>query len=79
MNQKKISLNDLPLNTCGKVFNINSSCNIYRRLLDLGIVKNTKIIPVLKSPSGDPRAYEVRGTLIALRYEDAENIEVIIK
>lgn len=78
MNQKNLSLNDLPINTCGKVYKINSNCNIYRRLLDLGIVKNTKIIPILKSPSGDPRAYEVRGTLIALRYEDAENIEIII-
>ncbi|MBE5821608.1 MAG: ferrous iron transport protein A [Clostridiales bacterium] len=78
MKQKKMSLNDLPLNTCGMVYNINCNCNIYRRLLDLGIVKNTKIVPVLKSPSGDPRAYEVRGTLIALRYEDAQNIEVII-
>ena len=78
MSQKKLSLNSLPLNTCGKVYNINSNCSIYRRLLDLGIVKNTKIIPILKSPSGDPRAYEIRGTLIALRYEDAENITIII-
>lgn len=78
MYHKIIKLNELPLNTCGKVFKINSNCKIYRRLLDLGIIKDTKIIPVLKSPSGDPRAYEVRGTLIALRTEDSQYIDIIL-
>lgn len=47
-----------------------------RRFLDLGIVENTLITPVLKSPSGDPTAFEIRGTLIALRKEDANLIKV---
>lgn len=51
---------------------------IGRRLLDLGIVKGTTITPVLKSPSGDPTAFLVRGSTIALRKEDAKLIEVEI-
>ena len=49
---------------------------IKRRLLDIGLIKDTKIIPVLKSPSGDPRAFSIRGSLIAIRKEDARNIEI---
>lgn len=47
-----------------------------RRLLDLGLVPGTEIQAELRSPSGDPTAYRVRGTLIALRREQAELIRV---
>ena len=52
--------------------------NIRRRLLDLGLVKGAKITPVLVSPSKDPRAFEIRGTLIAIRKEDAKHIKIKI-
>ena len=69
-----MNLSELPLNTVGIIADLNCSGNIKRRLLDLGLIKGTKIIPVFKSPSGDPIAYEVRNTLIAIRKEDSENI-----
>lgn len=47
-----------------------------RRLLDLGIVPGTRIVPELVSAGGDPVAYRVRGTLIALRRRQAEQIYV---
>ena len=71
-----MNLCNLPLNTIGIIDNLNCSGNIRRRLLDLGLVKGTQIIPVLKSPSGDPTAYEIRKTLIALRKEDSCLISV---
>ena len=74
----RMSLDKLPLNIVGKVNDIKCVEGIKRRLLDLGIIKGTKIEPVLLSPSGDPRAFSVRGTLIAIRKEDAENIEIIL-
>ena len=46
------------------------------RLLDLGLVKGTKIVPVLVSPSKDPRAFFVRGSIIAIRKEEAQNIQI---
>ena len=47
-----------------------------RRLLDLGIVRDTAITPELVSATGDPIAYRVRGALIALRRTQAEQILV---
>ena len=71
-----MNLYELPLNTIGIVNDLNCNGNIRRRLLDLGIVKGTKITPVFKSPSGDPTAYEIRKTLIALRKEDSSMINL---
>lgn len=50
--------------------------NIQRRLLDLGFVKGASIKPVLISPSKDPRAFEIRGSTIAIRSENAKYILV---
>ena len=69
-----MNLYELPLNTVGIIDKLNCNENIRRRLLDLGLVKGTKIIPVLKSPLGDPTAYEIRKTLIAIRKEDSNCI-----
>ena len=66
-----MTLYELPLNSTGIIDNLNCSGNTRRRLLDLGLIKGTKIVPVFKSPSGDPIAYEIRKTLIALRKEDS--------
>ena len=71
-----MTLYELPLNTVGIINDLNCNGNIRRRLLDLGLVKGTKITPVFKSPSGDPTAYEIRKTLIALRKEDSELINL---
>lgn len=70
------NLYNTPLNKDCKVINIKCDGTLKRRLLDLGIVKGTLIKPVLKSPSGDPTAFEVRGSLIALRKEASCLIEV---
>ncbi len=47
-----------------------------RRLLDLGFVPGTRIEAELTGPGGDPRAYRVRGSVIALRSEQAEGVRV---
>jgi DtxR family Mn-dependent transcriptional regulator len=47
-----------------------------RRLLDLGLTPGTRIYPELQNSFGDPRGYRVRGTLIALRKEQAGKIWV---
>lgn len=72
-----ISLNNLPLNHYAKVENINCDGLDRRRFLDLGIINGTKLKPILKSPSGDPIAYEIRKSIIAIRSEDAKKIEVV--
>lgn len=47
-----------------------------RRFLDLGLTPGTVIYPELKNFFGDPRAYRIRGTLIALRKDQAAQIWV---
>jgi DtxR family Mn-dependent transcriptional regulator len=47
-----------------------------RRMLDLGLLPGTEVRAELVSPSGDPTAYRVRETLIALRREQARLIQI---
>jgi DtxR family Mn-dependent transcriptional regulator len=45
-----------------------------RRLMDLGFVPGTKISTLMKSIGGDPIAFQLRGTTIALRKSQADMI-----
>ncbi len=47
-----------------------------RRLLDLGVVKGTRIGAAFRSAAGDPVAYRIRGAVVALRREQAEWIRI---
>ena len=47
-----------------------------RRLLDLGIIPGTEIGVEMVNPGGDPTAYLIRGTVIALRNNQARLIRV---
>ncbi len=47
-----------------------------RRLLDLGFVPGTVICAELRPPSGEPTAYRIRGTLIALRRQQADSVRI---
>ena len=77
MKDKKITLDKLPMDLEGIVEEVLCDGQTKRRLLDLGLIKGTKIKPVLISPSKDPRAYEFRGNLIAIREEDSSKIKII--
>ena len=78
MNSNTITLDKLPLNKTGKIHKLNCIGNIRRRMLDLGLVNGTNITPILISPSGDPTAFEFRGSLIAIRKEDSSLIDITI-
>lgn len=71
-----MKLNEIQINKPCKILDIHCKEDIKRRLLDLGMVKGSKVTPVLISPSGDPRAFDLRGTLIAIREEDTKLIEI---
>lgn len=47
-----------------------------RRLLDLGIIPGTEIDVEMVNPGGDPTAYRIRGSVIALRSSQARLIKV---
>ena len=47
-----------------------------RRLRELGLVEDTAVRCLGRSPLGDPTAYALRGAAIALRRADSSRIEV---
>ncbi|MBK7093709.1 MAG: FeoA domain-containing protein [Saprospiraceae bacterium] len=48
-----------------------------RRLMDLGVVPGTKVSVMMRSPGGEPTAYNILGAGIALRKKQADNIFII--
>ncbi|MBU7007004.1 ferrous iron transport protein A [Peptococcaceae bacterium DYL19] len=77
MKKELIPLNMLPLGSAAKVRSLtNDDSSTRRRMLDLGLIKNTHIEAIQKSPSGDPTAYWIRGAVIALRSNEASKILV---
>lgn len=76
MKQALIPLNELNIGTYGKVKELTAEGKARRRMLDLGLIKDTVIELLRKSPAGDPIAYEIRGAVIALRCEEAAKILV---
>lgn len=58
----------------GIIRDVKLSGAIRRRLYDLGLIKGTKVSCVIKSPNGNPIAYNIRGAIIALRNSDTDKI-----
>lgn len=71
-----ISLKEMQPGQKARIKKILSSGSMRRRLLDIGLIKGTKIECVGKSPAGDPLAFYIRGAVIAIREEDCRNIIV---
>jgi len=59
---------------CFLIKEINIKGPLRRRLLDLGFVKGAEISVLRKSPLGDPVAYRVSNTTIALRNDESSMI-----
>lgn len=72
-------LSDLKLGDSAVILGITAECdnNIRQRLLDLGFVKGAAVDVQNVSPMGDPVAYYIHETLIALRKEDALFVHII--
>ncbi len=76
MNKDIVPLNLIPCGKSAKVTQLTSDGGSRRRMLDLGLIIDTIVESLRKSPSGDPTAYEIRGAVIALRSEEASRIMV---
>lgn len=64
-----MDLTRLPIGQTAVIQDLKCTGNIRRRLLDLGLVPGSLIKALRRSPIGDPTAYEIRDTIIALRRE----------
>jgi Fe2+ transport system protein FeoA len=57
---------------------INGAGALRRRFVEMGIVKGETILIERHAPLGDPVAYFIKGYHLALRKEEAAQIEVIL-
>ena len=71
-----ISLRDMEPGTRGIITDILPECALSRRLLDLGFAEGAGIRCLFRSMFGDPTAYEICGTVIALRAGDSTSVLV---
>jgi len=71
-----IRLADLPDGAEGTIVEIDPECRGFtrRRLLDFGLTPGARIRAELRNALGDPRAFRVRGTVVALRREQAAHV-----
>lgn len=68
------NLFDLKVGESGTVKKLLSVGSMRRRLLDIGLINGTTVNCVGESPAGDPKAFLIRGAIIAIRSEDCKNI-----
>lgn len=71
-----MKLSELEISEKAYISKIKQDTAISRRLLDIGMIPGTKIECVLISPNKNPKAYMIRGAVIAIRNEDAFGIDI---
>ena len=71
------TLGKIPENRSARIAALRLSGGMRRRLRELGFIVGTRIICLHRVSDGASAAYLVRGTVIALRRNDAERIEVL--
>ena len=72
-----MTLREVPVHTTVKVVKINGEGAFRRRIMDMGITKNSEINVRKVAPLGDPVEITVRGYELSLRRDDAESVEVV--
>lgn len=76
---KITTLDNLKTEQICNVIEINVQGETKYRLLDMGIIPNTKIKLIKKAPLGDPIQIELRGYSLSIRKEIAQKIKVEVK
>ena len=79
MNEIDKTLYGLKIGQIGIVYDIKCDGKAKRRLQDIGFTKGAKVFCAFKSPFGEPTAYRVKDTTIALRDEQSKNIIIECK
>ena len=72
-----MTLREVPVHTTVKVVKINGEGAFRRRIMDMGITKNSEIYVRKVAPLGDPVEITVRGYELSWRRDDAESVEVV--
>lgn len=71
-----MKLNELGVGSSAKVKRIGAAAPIKKKLMDMGLTKNTEVTLRKVAPLGDPIELTVRGYELTIRKADAAQIEV---
>ena len=72
----EVKLSELESGEEGVVVRVEGPPALRRRLMEMGIVRGTKIKMVRRAPLGDPIEYEVKGYNLSLRAGEADGVYV---
>ncbi|CYU93526.1 FeoA family protein [Streptococcus suis] len=73
-----INLSEAPIGSSAKVMDIYATGPLRRRLMDMGLTKNTQLFLKKVAPLGDPIEITLRGYELTLRKSEAQMIGVQI-
>ncbi|HOO23027.1 MAG TPA: FeoA family protein [Clostridia bacterium] len=71
-----MTLDKLQTGKAGIITRVNGEGELRLRLLDMGLIPNTRVQAVKFAPLGDPMEIHLRGYALTLRLEDARQIEI---
>jgi len=71
-----IKLTKLPVRKTGTIISVTAKGSTRRRLFALGFIPGSSVQSIRQSPAGNPIAYLIRDTLIALRKDESDNIMI---
>lgn len=70
------TLNEIPVGSSVKIVKVTGDMPTKRRLMDMGLTKNTEVNVLKLAPLGDPIELRVRGYDLSIRKDDAKHIGV---
>jgi len=70
------SLGELVPGDRGRIVKVGGGKTIHRRLRDMGLVAGSEVEVERKAPLGDPIEIKIKGYRLALRKEEAVDIQV---
>ena len=71
-----VTLDRITPGSAATIVDVQHTDSMSRRLQDLGFTGGSEVKCLFRSAAGDPTAYLIRGTVIALRQEDSAHILV---
>lgn len=72
-------LSDMKVGETGIIVNIVGKGPLLRRMLDMGLIRETKVKVIRRAPLGDPIEFEVKGYNLSLRRDEADHVFVEVK
>lgn len=70
------TLNELKPGDLALVKKVHGEGNLRKRILDMGIIRGTRLEMVKKAPLGDPIEIKIKGYDLSLRRTEAALVEV---